>query len=258
MKQPHSKTSFSRLLPWLSMLLIISSLGFAKQVEAATLAEKVELADRLKKEALLAENQGFYDKSIELAKEIQQITGEIDDLVEIARLWYILRNRIAVAKQVRANVYAPEEYGLAIDFYNKSYQQILEEDLEPARFNIEEGLRYAELAIEKARDLFLKNQQTAIREDPLEKGTVAEELPVMEVVKLDNDLYVVRLIPQKRDCLWRIAEYEFIYNNPWKWTAIYEANRDTIKDPDLIYPGQKLVIPPIAIEPELPAATSPN
>ncbi|HWR10708.1 MAG TPA: hypothetical protein VN445_02700, partial [Rectinemataceae bacterium] len=60
--------------------------------------------------------------------------------------------------------------------------------------------------------------------------------------------YVVRLIPARRDCLWRIAEYAFIYNNPLKWPVLYEANKKTFKDPsnpDLIYPNQVLVIPSI-------------
>jgi nucleoid-associated protein YgaU len=33
------------------------------------------------------------------------------------------------------------------------------------------------------------------------------------------------------------------YGNASKWRRIYEANRDAIKDPDLIYPGQELRIP---------------
>ncbi|HEY9055127.1 MAG TPA: hypothetical protein VIO60_09940, partial [Rectinemataceae bacterium] len=60
--------------------------------------------------------------------------------------------------------------------------------------------------------------------------------------------YVVRLIPERRDCLWRIAEYAFVYNNPLKWPVLYEANKKTFKDPsnpDLIFPGQVLVIPSI-------------
>lgn len=60
--------------------------------------------------------------------------------------------------------------------------------------------------------------------------------------------YVVRLIPARRDCLWRIAEYSFVYNNPIKWTVIYEANKKTFKDPsnpNLIFPGQVLQIPPL-------------
>lgn len=31
------------------------------------------------------------------------------------------------------------------------------------------------------------------------------------------------------------------YGLPWK--AIYDANRDTIKNPDLIHPGQEIIIP---------------
>ena len=60
--------------------------------------------------------------------------------------------------------------------------------------------------------------------------------------------YTVRLIPKRRDCLWRIAEYSFIYNNPYKWPVLYKANKATFKDPsnpDLIYPGQILKIPSI-------------
>jgi nucleoid-associated protein YgaU len=61
-------------------------------------------------------------------------------------------------------------------------------------------------------------------------------------------VYVVRLIPARRDCLWRIAEYPFIYNNPLKWPVIYNANKKTFRDPsnpNLIFPGQKLKIPSI-------------
>lgn len=45
------------------------------------------------------------------------------------------------------------------------------------------------------------------------------------------------------DCLWKIAGFSWIYDNPLEWPKIYEANKDKIKDPDLIYPGQVLDIP---------------
>ncbi len=60
--------------------------------------------------------------------------------------------------------------------------------------------------------------------------------------------YTVRLIPERRDCLWRIAEYPFIYNNPLKWPVLYEANKKTFKDPgnpDLIFPRQVLKVPSV-------------
>ncbi|UCD19914.1 MAG: LysM peptidoglycan-binding domain-containing protein [candidate division WOR-3 bacterium] len=45
------------------------------------------------------------------------------------------------------------------------------------------------------------------------------------------------------DCLWLIASYLSIYSDAKRWPEIYEANKDKIKDPDLIYPRQEFVIP---------------
>jgi nucleoid-associated protein YgaU len=43
------------------------------------------------------------------------------------------------------------------------------------------------------------------------------------------------------DSLSKIAKHR--YGDANKWRKIYEANRDLIKDPDLIYPGQSFRIP---------------
>ncbi len=45
------------------------------------------------------------------------------------------------------------------------------------------------------------------------------------------------------DCLWLIASYLSIYSDAKRWPEIFEANKDKIKDPDLIYPKQVFVIP---------------
>jgi nucleoid-associated protein YgaU len=41
----------------------------------------------------------------------------------------------------------------------------------------------------------------------------------------------------------RISGYWEIYNDWRQWTRIYEANKDKIKDPDMIRPGWELAIP---------------
>ncbi len=46
------------------------------------------------------------------------------------------------------------------------------------------------------------------------------------------------------DCLWRIAERDDVFENPFLWPKIWRANRRIIQNPDLIYPGQILAIPP--------------
>ena len=46
---------------------------------------------------------------------------------------------------------------------------------------------------------------------------------------------------QEEDCLWKIAQR--LYSKGEDWEKIYQVNKDQIKNPDLIYPGQKLRIP---------------
>ncbi|HJS58621.1 MAG TPA: LysM peptidoglycan-binding domain-containing protein, partial [Vicinamibacteria bacterium] len=43
------------------------------------------------------------------------------------------------------------------------------------------------------------------------------------------------------DSLSKIAKR--VYGNANAWKRIFEANKDVLKDPDKIYPGQKLKIP---------------
>jgi nucleoid-associated protein YgaU len=43
------------------------------------------------------------------------------------------------------------------------------------------------------------------------------------------------------DSLSKIAKDQ--YGDGSLWRQIFEANKDTIKNPDLIHPGQKLIIP---------------
>ncbi len=62
------------------------------------------------------------------------------------------------------------------------------------------------------------------------------------VLKIPHGLVTeIEVIPG--DCLWKIAGFTWIYNDPLQWPRIYKANKDKIKDPDLIYPGQILSIP---------------
>lgn len=65
-----------------------------------------------------------------------------------------------------------------------------------------------------------------------EKGSVT----LIEQEKTER-VYVVK----KGDTLQKISKE--IYGTTKKWKKIYEANKDVLKSPDLIKPGQKLVIP---------------
>lgn len=68
--------------------------------------------------------------------------------------------------------------------------------------------------------------------------------PKVEEKKPEKDYfyYTVKSYESKhKDCLWVLAKR--FYGNPRKWKVIYNANKDVIKDPNLIRPGWKLKIP---------------
>lgn len=49
------------------------------------------------------------------------------------------------------------------------------------------------------------------------------------------------VIVQPGNSLWRMARRT--YGSGFNFTTIYQANRDQIKDPDMIFPGQVLALP---------------
>ena len=66
----------------------------------------------------------------------------------------------------------------------------------------------------------------------------AEAAPAPAPAAPQDEVYTV----VKGDCLWCISAKSEIYNDPYQWPVLYRANRDQIKDADLIYPGQELTV----------------
>ncbi|HQL42484.1 MAG TPA: DUF4398 domain-containing protein [Spirochaetota bacterium] len=80
-----------------------------------------------------------------------------------------------------------------------------------------------------------KEVQSEPQKEALQK-TVEEET--------EYTMYKVKYNPERRDCLWRIAVK--FYNDGFKWKQIFEANKDLVKNPNLIKPGWVLKIPKTA------------
>jgi len=58
--------------------------------------------------------------------------------------------------------------------------------------------------------------------------------------------YTVRTWAVERDCLWTIAGYPWVFNDPYRWPELYDANKSRMpqpNNPDLIYPGFIINIP---------------
>ena len=92
-----------------------------------------------------------------------------------------------------------------------------------------------------------KEVQQPQEPEPKQEVTITEpEPPAPSPMELYADKYAslpTQHKVEKGECLWWIAEYKQIYNDPFMWPLIYKANRDQIQDPDLIYPNQVFSIP---------------
>jgi nucleoid-associated protein YgaU len=101
--------------------------------------------------------------------------------------------------------------------------------------------------LQQARDLWsqgLKEKQAGNYGKALDYFNEAQRYIEIYKSYAVKGVYTVRLITDRRDCLWRIAEYKDIYGDPYLWPNIWRRNRKLIQNPDLIYPGWQLVIPP--------------
>jgi len=77
-------------------------------------------------------------------------------------------------------------------------------------------------------------------ESPPEAPATVAERPEATVVVPELSTASV----ERGDSLWRISRQ--VYGRGIRYTEIFEANQDQIRNPDLIYPGQVFVLPPDA------------
>nr|DAD79121.1 MAG TPA: tail assembly protein [Siphoviridae sp. ctsDY37]DAF96029.1 MAG TPA: tail assembly protein [Siphoviridae sp. cteLB10] len=92
--------------------------------------------------------------------------------------------------------------------------------------------QYKDFGTKICKISFPKTQKPVAKTPP-----PARSAPTSPAPKQQNKTYTV----VRGDCLWNIAKK--FYGNGSQYTKIYNANRDKIKNPNLIYPGQVLTIP---------------
>ena len=73
------------------------------------------------------------------------------------------------------------------------------------------------------------------------KVTARVALPFRREMVRASELASDRIVVQPGASLWRIAYRA--YGEGLRYTVIFQANRDQIRNPDLIYPGQVFTLP---------------
>jgi hypothetical protein len=221
-----------------------------------TAGEKQFLKDRiaqLRQEAeALKRGRGSEFASEDIGVVVSSL-NEADSLLEQGKA-EDAKKKIADAEKSLASAREKTTRGLALD-RAKSVEKLLEEarkkdtenkfktETDKAEGMIADGRKLIEggsykdsmLKFEEAENLLYSLGIAGMKKELKEEG----ELKQVE----GRRMYEVIYNKKKRDCLWRIAGK--VYNNARLWPLIYMANKDQIKDPDLIFPGQRFVIPEV-------------
>ena len=196
----------------------------------------------------LADAEEAFGAAVELGRLLMLLAAERRDTTEMERSAELL---LAVMAEIEAasKLNVVTETGEWIEPDPWSGQAVLD-DLRagPAqRDAVLDGIDFdSESALDKAQALWIEG---VVQHDERNYGQAIQlflaarrYIDVYKVYAVQG-VYTVRLIPGRRDCLWRIAEYDYIYGDPFLWPKIWRRNRELIRNPDLIHPGWQLIIP---------------
>lgn len=208
-----------------TILLTIIFLTSASFATAQSLKDNPDYRTsvKLKRQSEVAFDEGDYEESKKLANEAVLYAEKSDAWIIMMKNKYKansalvrVKRRLDTAKRLNAKVNFPD-------------------------------------ALEKGKTLYDTANQLYVEESFLESYPISmQALDAMKDIKYVASkgnlpaAYVVMDNPGNEDCLWNIAGYENIYDNPLEWKKIYEANKSILPqpgNPNLITPGLVLTIP---------------
>jgi hypothetical protein len=233
-------------------ILVLAGIALFLGVAAMPLAAQSLLDNQYyhKAQDQLAQSQkaldtGDYDASAALSAQAQDNLAKSDDYVATMTQFYrangylsIAKDRVAYAKSIDADVNYKDAYQTAVT------------DVAGAKTALD-GKDYAKsIDLSKSAIAALADIAPVAKAPP--KEPPKEQPKPAPAPTVLPQYYTVQLRLPLRDCFWRIAAFPFVYNDPWKWRLLYAANKDILenpKNPDLIQPGMRFIIPPLNNEP---------
>lgn len=245
------------------LLLIALLLVVAVAVSAQSLLDDpqyralIDEVQELKTQAQAALDEGRYDDAVALSQEAETVAGEAEAYAEErvlrfrANSWVNrAQQRVRYAESINAQTHYPDAWDLSNEYMADAWASFEAEQWTEAiaasrlAFNALEDVRPVRVSDDTEPEP--EPQPEPEPEPEVETVPVPATEPVTSPEQVLPQYYVVRLIPERRDCFWRIAEYDFVYGDPWQWRELYEANRDKLPDPnnpDLMLPGMVIEIP---------------
>ncbi len=231
------------------------------------LATSKALTKNIDKNLMLAE----LEKNINKAKNrLDKITLQIDELKSGKRAETLKKEltalellRESASESIKNKNYEEAnttigEMESSISNINQTYatKQLEEAEKNLATIIEKDKKKLHEKEIETATKSINESKVLLTNKDYLNSSKKSDEaivtLSKIEFIKIDtekvekpkkvNTIYIVKYRKNNTDCLWRIAQSQ--YKNAKLWPLIYVANKKIIKNPDLIFPGQRFIIPP--------------
>jgi len=181
-----------------------------------------------------------YQEEIEVVKiDSALLTEEIAAQVELQQ------ERMARIKdreeQIAALISDIERYAQKIQEYEITVNELM------TRLNQQENLSLEEKQELMDKLVFLIEEREAIQSNVSNCHAQIDKLQA-EVVELKDKIAVMEKEEDRQfyevrsgDCLWTIARDR--YSEGVAWTKIFKANQGLIKNPDLIYPYQQIILP---------------
>ena len=227
--------------------------GYSPSPDSVRLKEYADAdwSDEALVESARQQRLAYHESISELYRLIEQMLGEAKNVEEIARAVSTRRNEIRLesykdnpeglekVKKSNLETYGNENGPTPESLYEKygSWQTVLEKALSSnpgmdACLGMYDD--YYDTYDLEERSLAAGSAESSDDKPAVDEAAEAEE-------KEAGDTSVQTYTVVSGDSLWNIAQDK--YGDGEKWRVIYDANKDAIRDPGLIFPGQELEIP---------------
>ena len=224
------------------LLVIVAIFLVPFIVAAASYADNQyqKLAEAYAVRAQDAFDSGEYDLAVEYTAKAEENAELSKQYVEMMLLRSdadtqirVARNRLVWARSLKADENFPE-------MYNES--MALVEQAQVA-FSAEQ--------YEEAKQLALQSMDALAGLQEMDDERKRLEAEALASAGTYPEYYIIHDWNKTKDCFWNIAAKSFVYNDPFKWEILYNANKgvlDNASNPDVIQPEITIRIPSIAGE----------
>ena len=221
-----------------------------------------KLAEAYTVRAEKAFEEGEYDLAVECTVKAEENAELSRQYVEMMMMRAdadtqirVALNRLVWARSIKADENFPDLYQRSFELVQQAQAAFSGERYEEAKslalqsMDALAGLQ--EMEEERKR---LEDERRRLKEEALAaaRAKEAEEAKKAAVpAGTYPEYYIIHDWYKTKDCFWNIAAKPFVYNDPFKWEVLYNANRGVLENasnPDIIQPEIKIRIPSLAGE----------